>query len=65
MTVREPRPLPSVVVPGLPPAVMPPPKTIQAPTTEAVSLKPTDLRGNGSRWTENKEPNVGNADIRR
>jgi hypothetical protein len=35
MTVREPRPLPSALVPELPPAVIPPPKAIQAPTTEA------------------------------
>ena len=38
MTVREPRPLPSVVVPELLPAVTPPPKTIQVPTTEAAPL---------------------------
>jgi hypothetical protein len=50
MTVREPRPLPSVVVPGLPPAVMPPPKTIQAPTTEAVSLKPTETESRKSAF---------------
>jgi hypothetical protein len=41
MAVREPRPLPSVVQPELPPAVMPRPKAIQAPTTEAVSKDST------------------------
>ena len=38
VTVREPRPLPSVVVPELPPAAIPTPKVIQAPTTEAAPL---------------------------
>jgi hypothetical protein len=54
MTVREPRPLPSIVVPELPSAVIPQPKAIQAPTTEAMSLEPTQPEPRRSAF-KNKE----------
>jgi hypothetical protein len=41
MTIREPRPLPSIVVPELSPVVIPPPKEIQVPATEAAPLPAT------------------------
>jgi hypothetical protein len=41
MTIREPRPLPSIVVPELSPVVIPPAKAIQVPTTETAPLPAT------------------------
>jgi type IV secretory pathway TraG/TraD family ATPase VirD4 len=51
VTVREPRPLPAVVGPEIPAAVIPPPKTIQAPTAGAA-----DRGGSAGRCAQSRPP---------
>jgi hypothetical protein len=55
MTVREARALPSAVVPELLAAVIPPPKEIQALTTEAMSPEPTQPEPRKSAFKKKEE----------